>query len=26
MGAETWRCVNCGTIMEDMDPDNYKIA
>lgn len=26
IGADTWRCIDCGNIMDDMDPDNYKIA
>lgn len=26
IGANTWRCVKCGTIMADNDPDNYRLA
>ncbi|SDJ67806.1 hypothetical protein SAMN05216226_10766 [Halovenus aranensis] len=26
IGADTWRCVNCGRVLDDMDPDHYKIA
>jgi len=26
IGANTWRCTGCGTIMADNDPDNYKLA
>jgi rubrerythrin len=26
IGANTWRCTGCGTIIADNDPDNYKLA
>jgi hypothetical protein len=26
IGANTWRCTGCGTIMADNDPDNYRLA
>lgn len=26
IGANTWRCTKCGTIMADNDPDNYRLA
>lgn len=26
IGANTWRCANCGIIMADNDPENYRLA
>lgn len=26
IGAKTWRCLNCGEILAENDPDNYRIG